>query len=107
MYDFILQLSLVTSLSVIIYLLASSIARIKEDNLIVTGETDGFFERWLGHRHIVKIDRWLNDLFTKCLRLFRVIVLKIDNLLSHHISLNNKRNNLLDDRLTDDLDKGD
>jgi hypothetical protein len=89
MYDFIIQLSIVISLSVIIYLLAGVIARIKEDDLI-TVEESNFFDRWLDHGYISRIDNWFSAAFGKFLRRLRVIVLKLDNLISRHIIVSSK-----------------
>ena len=90
MYDLILQLSLVVSLSAMIYLLARAIPKVRdEDGLIINNPSH--FERWMAKIPVSRIDAWATMFTAKFLRRLRVIVLKIDNLLHRHITAANSK----------------
>ena len=88
MYDFILQLFLITSLAIIIYLMARALPRIEEGGPRVTAYD--YLEGWVKKLPLAKIDNSLNIYVEKTLRKTRVVVMRFDNFLHNH--LNNKKN---------------
>ena len=84
MYDLILQLSLIISISTMIYLLARSIPRVKDEELVVSNHN--YFDRLASKIPISQIDIWFNMFVAKFLRRLRIIVLKFDNLLHRQIT---------------------
>lgn len=88
-----------------IYLLARSIPRVKDEELAVSNHN--YFDQLVAKIPISKIDAWFNMFMAKFLRRLRIIVLKIDNLLhrqitSAHQNGNHHSNN---SNLADDLNK--
>lgn len=106
MYDLILQLSLVISISTIIYLLARSIPRVKDEDFAVIS-TPSYFDQLVSKIPISKIDAWFNMFMAKFLRRLRIIVLKFDNLLHRQIvSVHQNGNHQINNsNLAEDLNK--
>ena len=90
MYDFILRIALVISLSAMIYLLARVVARVKDEDF--THSEEDFIDKWLAQIPVAKIDNWLHLTAAKFLRRLRVIVLKFDNLLHGYLMRIKKTN---------------
>lgn len=84
MYDFILQIFFITSLSVIIYLMARSLPRVQEGEGHVT--ISDYLERWVAKLPLSKIDNSLNKRIEKFLRRTKVLVLKLDNSINRHLN---------------------
>lgn len=84
MYDFLLQLFFISSLAVIVYLMARALPR------VANGETPRAFydqlERWLEKLPVHKLDEKLNNYFFKFLKKTRVIVMKMDNRIVHSLN---------------------
>lgn len=106
MYDLILQLSLIISLSIMIYLLARSVPRVKDEEL-ATIPIQSYFDQWIAKIPISKIDVWFNMFMAKFLRRLRIIVLKLDNLLHRQITSVHQNGNhqINNSNLTEDLNK--
>ena len=102
MFDLILQISMVISLSAIVYLLARAVPRVSDD----VGTEESYIDRWLSNIPVGKIDVWFSMLLAKFLRRLRVIVLKIDNLLHRSIaSVNHNHKHSEKKTLIEDLHK--
>ncbi len=88
-----------------IYLLARSIPRVKDEELAISNHN--YFDQLIAKIPISKIDNWFNMFVAKFLRRLRIIVLKFDNLLhrqiiSVHQNGNHHTNN---SNLAEDLNK--
>lgn len=82
MYDFIVHIVLVTSLAVMIYLLARALPRVVDDQGTVAS---GFFDRLVDRLPLQRIDIMLSEFFIKMLRKVKILVLKLDNTINHYI----------------------
>ena len=89
MYDFFLQLFFISSLAVIVYLMARALPRVQEEEGYTTTALE-YLEGWVKKLPLSKIDRSLNTRFEKTLRKIRVVVLRLDNVIHNHLS--NRRN---------------
>jgi len=92
MYDFLLQIFFITSLAVIIYLMARSLPRVQEGEGHVT--LSDYLEKWVAKLPLSKIDSSLNNRIEKFLRRIKVLVLKLDNSINRHL---NKRKEDVDE----------
>ena len=83
MYDFLLQLSFISGLAVIIYLMARALPR------VANGETPKTFydylEQWLDKLPVHKLDQRLNQHLFKFLKKTRVVVMRMDNKLAESL----------------------
>lgn len=84
MYDFILQLAMVISLGVIVYLLARAIPRVPDEE--PTAIRQSYFDRWLESVSLLRLDEKVSRVLANFLRRLRIIVLKFDNLLHRHLT---------------------
>lgn len=85
MYSFILQFIVMVSLAAIIYLVARTIPRIDEN--VVLGETKkSFFDDLVPKLPLEKIDLFFSNLLEKMLRRVKIVIMKIDNILTRRIS---------------------
>ena len=85
MYELILQLVLMASLAVIVYLMALAVPRVNDSD----GKGNGSDNSPLP---LDKIDTLLNGLKDKILRRVKIVLMKTDNLISKQ--LNNKEEKL-------------
>lgn len=85
MYDFILQLLIMVSLAVLIYLVARTIPRIDE-NVVLTASKNSFFGKLVSKIPLEKLDFMFNNLLEKILRRFKIVVMKLDNILTKWLS---------------------
>lgn len=81
MYDFSINIALIISSGVIIYLLARALPRL-EDTAPAPDVAPNAFERFMRRIPLSKIDAALSGFFEKWLRKMRVMVLKAENLVS-------------------------
>ncbi len=106
MYEFILQLLVFSSLSFAVYVLARALPRVtsEEDRAAASGRLDRIVAKIPFH----KIDVQLTSFLEKLLRRVRLLLLKFDNFLSHHVrrlraskegQTNDKRSNLFGDEV--------
>ena len=82
MYDFIVQLVLVGSLGVMIYLLARALPRVTDDHGVMPA---GFFDRLVDRLPLERIDVAASSFFEKTLRKAKVLVLKMDNVINQYL----------------------
>jgi len=85
MYELILQIILMTSLSVVVYLMAIAVPRVEETEESTNGNGSTSLP-------LDKLDALLNKAKDKVLRRLRVVVMKTDNFISRQ--LNNKEEKL-------------
>jgi len=83
MYDFILQTSIVLSLGVIIYLIARAVPRITESGTALPRQNT--FDRFISRLPLTEIDSAFNSFLEKFLRKAKVLIMKIDNLITNWI----------------------
>ena len=81
MYDLTLQLILMISLGIVVYLMAVAVPRVKDDG--VREESGG---NNTIHISLERMDMVLNKFKDKCLRRLRVLVMKTDNLISKQLN---------------------
>lgn len=80
MANFALQIILVLSLGLIIFLFARAIPRVNGDDAhSPTDALEKKLERWIAALPLHKIDRGINLFLEKMLRKLRVMILKVDN----------------------------
>ena len=83
MYAFLLQMTFVTGLAVMAFMLLRSLPRVS------TEETEpsliAWFGGWLNRLPLPHIDERINGFLFKFLKRARVFVLKLDNRLSRHL----------------------
>lgn len=84
MYDFILQIILVSSLGVVIYLMARALPRVPETESS-GGSPFGYVERLMQRLPLAKIDAAVSGFFERLLRKTRVLILKTENLVNSGI----------------------
>lgn len=80
MYDFILQTIIMLSLTVMIYLVARAVPRVSE--AATPANKKDYVGKFFKKIPFDKIDTFLNSLTAKFLRKSKIIVLKLDNLIS-------------------------
>ena len=85
MYELILQLVLMLSLAVIVYLMAVAVPRVED---VETAKN----KNGSASLPLERIDSYLNSLKDKLLRRLKVLVMKADNFISRQ--LNNKKEEL-------------
>jgi len=85
MYELILQLVLMTSLAVVVYLMALAVPRVEEGDDKKEGNG-------LANLNLAKLDGILNSFKGKLIRRLKIVVMKTDNMLSKQ--LNNKEEKL-------------
>ena len=85
MYNFILQLFIVLSLGVIVYLLARTVPRITDESG-VSKPTTGGFDKLVSKIPLAKIDAALDSFLLKFLRKTKVLTMKVDNLLNIYLN---------------------
>ena len=82
MYDFIVQIVLVGSLAVMIYLLARALPRVTDDQGVMP---PGFFDRLVDRLPLERIDTAASSFFEKMLRKAKILVLKLDNVINSYL----------------------
>ena len=82
MYDFIVHIILVTSLAIMIYLLARALPRVTDEHGVMPA---GFFDRLVDRLPLQRIDVAISDVLEKTLRKFKILVLKLDNAINRSI----------------------
>jgi hypothetical protein len=74
-----------TSLAVLIYLVARTIPRIDE-NVTLSVPRNSFFDKLVSKVPLEKFDLMFDNLLEKILRKFKIIVMKLDNILTKWLS---------------------
>lgn len=85
MYNFILQILIMLSLSVLIYLMARTIPRIDE-SVVISLPKHSFFDKIASKMPLEKFDSMAGKLLEKILRKFKILVMKLDNILTRWLS---------------------
>ncbi len=83
MYNFILQTIIMVSLATIIYLFARAVPRV-QDSAMQSRNKD-YFGDLFDRLPLEKADAFLTMLMERFLRSFKVVILKLDNLLTAHL----------------------
>ncbi len=80
MYDLILQLILMVSLGIVVYLMAAAVPRVEE------GSKEENVKNNTIHLSLDKMDVFLNRLKDRSLRRLKVLVMKTDNFISKQLN---------------------
>lgn len=83
MYDFTLQLFFIGSASLVVYMFVRALPRVADIDKPPT--IYDYFDAWLAKLPLHHVDSRLNALLFKFLKRVRVIIMKIDNHLIHHL----------------------
>jgi hypothetical protein len=81
MQTLFLEITLLVSLAVIVYLMAAAVPRVEDKKV----EEEGNGELRNSGLHFDKLDKFLLKLKDKSLRRLKVMVMKTDNLISKHL----------------------
>lgn len=92
MYNFILQIFIMVSLGVMIYLIARATPRVGDIEDIFKKQFFGDFDKLIAKIPISKIDFVLSAWIEKILRKIKLILMKWDNLASEHLNRIKKSN---------------
>lgn len=92
MYNFILQIIIMVSLGIMIYLIARATPRVGDIEEIFKRQPLGDFDKLIAKIPIVKIDFILSAWVEKTLRKIKLILMKWDNLVSEHLNRIKKTN---------------
>lgn len=84
MYDFVLQTFLISSLAVVVYLMARALPRVAHNNESPVNFYD-YFERLINKLPVHKFDDYLNSYLSKFLRKTRLLVMRVDNKILHSL----------------------
>ncbi len=93
MYNLILQLFLFSSLGTIIFLFARAVPRVTDEKEAV--HPASFFDKILTRLPLATIDNAVNAFFEKTLRKSKVVVLKLDNIITGYLGRLKKTNGAL------------
>lgn len=83
MYDFIVNIVLVGSLAIMIYLLARALPRVTDEHGVMPS---GVFDRLVEKLPLQRIDLMISSFFEKLLRKAKVLVLKLDNTINEYLA---------------------
>lgn len=84
MYNFVVEMSMLVSLGLIVYLFARAVPRIAQNRPEDIQPLSGF-DRFVNKLPLEKIDRGLHSFFEKTLRKMRIVLMKIDNYINSHL----------------------
>jgi len=83
MYNFILQTIVMVSLGTMIYLVARTLPRV--DETVIVERKNNYIDKLIKRIPLEKADAFVSMVMEKFLRKFKVLVLKLDNLLTKHL----------------------
>src|SRR3990167_4883104 len=83
MYSFVLQSAIFLSLGVMLYLFARAIPRVGER--VVPSSSSQYLDKLVKRIPLEKIDNFLSGVTEKVLRKSKIVVLKIDNVVSKNL----------------------
>ena len=83
MYNFILQTIIMTGLATIIYLFARAVPRVQD--LVAPIRGRDYFGEFFDKLPLEKADAFMSMLLERFLRSLKVMILKLDNLLTNHL----------------------
>jgi hypothetical protein len=81
MYNFILQIFVMVSLGVVIYLIARAVPRVGDEISKPTLNLD----RWLGSLKLEKLDVAFGNFMEKLLRKIKLFLMKLDNVTNNYL----------------------
>lgn len=81
MYSFILQIVIMLSLGMIIYLMARAVPRVGDE----ISKPAVKFDRWLGSLRLEKLDVIFGNFLEKLLRNIKLFLMKLDNLTNNYL----------------------
>ncbi len=84
MYNLVVEMSMLLSLGLLVYLFARAVPRISHDKPEEVQPLSGF-DRMIGKLPLERVDRGLHSFFEKTLRKGRIVTMKIDNYLNTHL----------------------
>ncbi len=84
MFQFILQTIVFLSLGLVLYFFARALPRIKEEE--IPNKPLHPFEKAMSRLPLAKIDASINSAVERILRKFRVVLMKVDNLMNLYIN---------------------
>ncbi len=90
MYNFILQISLMASLGIMVYLFARGVSRVSDS--IEEDAQKSKFDKLIDFLPLEKIDLVINEYFEKILRKIKLILMKLDNVVSNRLDKIKKTN---------------
>ena len=82
MYDFILQIIVITSFGAIVYLLSRALPRVAEESENVVSGKPGVVERLMKRLPLQRMDAFFTSFSEKTLRKTRVLILRFENMVS-------------------------
>jgi len=84
MFNFIVQIALMASLAIIVYMLARALPRVVHEQS--NSEEQNSLDRFVKRIPLERLDSSLQRFFIKFLRKTRVLIAKFDNLLNEYIN---------------------
>jgi len=81
MYNFILQIAIMLSLGMIIYLMARAVPRVGDEISKPTVK----FDHWFGSLQLEKLDVILSNFLEKLLRKIKLFLMKLDNVTNNYL----------------------
>jgi len=91
MYNFVLQLIVFTSLGIVVYLMARALPRVSDSE---TTRGPNWIDRLMKRVPTQEIDRGINVFLVKFLRKLKLVILKIDNFISHRLGKLSKKSSI-------------
>lgn len=82
MFKFIFTITLMSSLGLVLYLMARALPRIEEEEV----KKQGLLEKWMASGIPEKVDNLINSFLEKFLRKAKIYLLKIDNFLAQRLN---------------------
>lgn len=105
MYDFVLQIAIIASLMIIIYIMARALPRMSEDEF-KSRRTNVFWHRikqWCAKFPLAKADHFVSRYIEKTVRKTKVVVMRIDTLLAKHLNKKSTKEKLSSKEFIDDI----
>ncbi len=91
--NYILEITIVAALSVVIYILANALPRVGDEAEAQPSRLFSKFGAWWKALPLQKLDAFFSSVLEKFLRKARVVILKIENAVSHGINKVRKNKN--------------
>lgn len=92
MYNFILQISLMASLGVMVYLVGRAVPRVNDE--VAEPSDKSKIEKLISSLPLDRLDAAFSNFLEKFLRRLRLILLKLDNAVGGHLNKIKKMNNI-------------
>ncbi|HDH31770.1 MAG TPA: hypothetical protein ENH26_03280 [Candidatus Wolfebacteria bacterium] len=93
MYNFILQISLMASLGIMIYLVARGVSRVSDTiDEGIQNNHKNVFDKFVDLLPLEKIDLMISEYFEKILRKIKLVLMKWDNIVTNYLDKIKKTN---------------